>query len=1022
MIRRLNNALPLSHAMVEAIVEGHVGAPFDFERTFVLIPGATLAHGIERQLLQRAQEANLPLAAPSIVTAKMFAARFVQPHREQLSDLATLVAWRETVSDFLAKNSDARGALRSLLAPSTDKITSSEMDALTRRLARLMRDAASACQSFAQIAAQLEAPKSTENAAIAGEFSRRELQWRTLAQLETAWLDRIAAAQCIDRDVCARDAVVAALAATGEDSSALTAPRIFRGGAERVVVLLADPEPVHRLLLARLRELGCEVDVCVHANEEIDGEGFPLPKVWSERAFTTDLLPSGSIHVASSPLDVGQRVISEIESLKHTRATAGVEATVRSDELVVMAPNEDMRRGVEGALIARGISVVQRDKRAFLATRLGSLLARIAELLSENSCSALANFVRHPDVDTALQDKGISDADCIVTRYRAEAMPTDWRDAAVGEKHLKNGFATVQSAVKELLALLQQSRAAHEWARPIRETLSGIVGDNRLGATASERVRSVRALDRALADLANTPKQFTSKMDASDALRLLVAQLESTEVRLESTDEGLGIIGWLDAGLADEPHIILAGFNDGLIPEGTVQDTILPDDLRVKLGMISSQRRAARDAWILDGIIARTKLRRVALGSVHSASLSFIVARHSAAGDPMRPSRFLLRVARDELAPRVVKLFTEVKESPSLASNNAQSEADQLARAKFPIKPAISGSVWSGISVTTFKTYLECPYLFQLKCDSRLGLNVVDEHAQELSPGGFGNLVHGVLEQWGREEARQLRPTTDANEISQSLSRILDRHVAEKFAKNPPSAVHVQIELARRRLNRVAVRQAKEATDGWKVRFIEIKFDERPSKETPGNEDVSPKFMPPLFPDENGLFLRGRIDRVDQNQHTGKWRTLDYKTSAKGKSPTATHRAGRGKNKKWIDLQLPLYRELLKSLRLSDLAGLGSSGEINVESDHLGYVILAPHEAQSKFEFLKCTDDEMASARTRAEEVVAAVIAGEFTPAPGVPVRSDDPLAQIWGVGLRGLDESDDGFGDGASDNRGGDE
>jgi hypothetical protein len=37
-------------------------------------------------------------------------------------------------------------------------------------------------------------------------------------------------------------------------------------------------------------------------------------------------------------------------------------------------------------------------------------------------------------------------------------------------------------------------------------------------------------------------------------------------------------------------------------------------------------------------------------------------------------------------------------------------------------------------------------------------------------------------------------------------------------------------------------------------------------------------------------------------------------------------------------------------------------------------------------------------------------------------VRSDDPLAQIWGVGLRGLDESDDGFGDGASDNRGGDE
>ncbi len=1012
--------------MVELIIEGHVGAQFDLERTYVLIPGATLAQGIERELVSRAHDAKRPLAAPSIVTAKMFAARLVQPHREQLSDLATQVAWRETINDFVSKHPDPRAALAPLLGASTHELKPSELDALTRRLTRLMHDAASACQSFAGIAshitAHMAATKSTESAVIPAESSRLELQWRTLAQLESAWLERIAAAQCIDRDVCARDAVLAALCATNEELVAPSAPRVVRSGVERVVVLLADPEPVHRLLLARLRELGCVVEVCVHTRDAIDGEGFPVRAEWSERAFPTDLVPSASIHVASSPRDVGHCVIGEIESLARNRASAGLGATVRSDELVVMTPNEDVRRGVEGALIEQGIPTVLRNQRAFMATRLGSVLARLAELMSENSCSALANFVRHPDVDAALQAKGVLDADCIVTRYRAEALPTDWREAPVGVKQLRDEFGSVQSAVRELLAPLQHARAAHEWARPIRAALCGIVGDNRDGATANERVRSVRAFDRVVADLARTPTHFASKLEASDALRLLVTQLESAEVRLdsvldasrepelesqlESGSSGIALIGWLDAGLADEPHIVLAGFNDGLVPEGTVQDAMLPDDLRVSLGMISSQRRAARDAWILDGIIARTNARRVKDNSVHSASLSFIVARSSAAGDAMRPSRFLLRVARDELAPRVMQLFAELKEAPLRGD-----DASERARAKFPIKPAISGSVWTGISVTAFKTYMKCPYLFQLSHDARLRLRVIDEHAQELSPGSFGNLVHGVLEQWGRGEARRQTATTDADEIAQSLSRMLDLDVAEKFAQSPASAVRVQVELARRRLNRFAQLQANEGREGWKVRFIEMEFDEQPRKGSAREDDVSPRLKPPRFPDENGLFLRGRIDRVDQNQNTGAWRTLDYKTSASGKSPKDTHRAGKGKTKKWIDLQLPLYRELLKSVRLTELTGGGLGGGINVESNQLGYVILAPHDEQSRFAFLECTDDEMDSAHERATEVVAAVMAGQFTPAKSVPVRSDDPLAQIWGVGLRGLDAQDDGSG-----------
>ena len=37
----------------------------------------------------------------------------------------------------------------------------------------------------------------------------------------------------------------------------------------------------------------------------------------------------------------------------------------------------------------------------------------------------------------------------------------------------------------------------------------------------------------------------------------------------------------------------------------------------------------------------------------------------------------------------------------------------------------------------------------------------------------------------------------------------------------------------------------------------------------------------------------------------------------------------------------------------------------------------------------------------------AAILAGELAPSPRVPIRPDDPLAPIWGLGHRGLAEGD---------------
>jgi len=163
----------------------------------------------------------------------------------------------------------------------------------------------------------------------------------------------------------------------------------------------------------------------------------------------------------------------------------------------------------------------------------------------------------------------------------------------------------------------------------------------------------------------------------------------------------------------------------------------------------------------------------------------------------------------------------------------------------------------------------------------------------------------------------------------------------------------------------------------------------------PAREGAVPS---PRIGGEAGLFLTGRIDRVDVNESTGEFRALDYKSAADADPPTRTHRILRGPNKdQWKDLQLPLYRVLLASL----------PKPIPVAPTALGYINLAPNDEKSGFAFLECSVDQAERAEDRAREIVASVMAGEFTPSDRVPVDARDPLAAVWGLGLRITNEDE---------------
>jgi hypothetical protein len=109
------------------------------------------------------------------------------------------------------------------------------------------------------------------------------------------------------------------------------------------------------------------------------------------------------------------------------------------------------------------------------------------------------------------------------------------------------------------------------------------------------------------------------------------------------------------------------------------------------------------------------------------------------------------------------------------------------------------------------------------------------------------------------------------------------------------------------------------------------------------------------------------VDRIDRHIQTGVVRILDYKTSEQANKPDQTHRS----QDQWIDLQLPLYRRLVR--------GLGLTGTVQ-----LGYVQLPGDTKKIGFELAEWSDAELESA-----EQLASVVAADLLDLKITAVESD---------------------------------
>jgi ATP-dependent helicase/nuclease subunit B len=413
--------------------------------------------------------------------------------------------------------------------------------------------------------------------------------------------------------------------------------------------------------------------------------------------------------------------------------------------------------------------------------------------------------------------------------------------------------------------------------------------------------------------------------------------------------------GWLELAFSDAPHVVVAGANEGLLPEHVPQDAFLPDALRRTHGKRHNGTRLARDAYLLEAIVRS----RSAIGRV-----DVLCAKTSSVGDPRRPSTLLMRCYDEALPGRVRFLF----QTPERREAHLAWQRAWLLRPRHVAPP-------KQIAVTALRRWLACRFRFYLKYALRM--EGIDPAKSEMDAYDFGRLCHTALEAMGRDAA--MRDCTDASVLREFLLAQLGTAAARKFGRELSLPLVIQLESARQRLSRLADIQARERAEGWAIVEVER----------------------PIAVQIGAMTVRGQVDRIDRHEGTGAVRVLDYKTSDSGVIPRVAHtRAWRqedqlpdwaavtieGRKKAWADLQLPLYREALAPEFGADIS--------------LGYLTLPKAVGETALALWDDYTPELhASAMACAAGVCAAIERGEFWP-PNEDVRAEnDEFASLFHEG-----------------------
>ncbi len=925
----------------------------DFGDAWVVVPTARAGRRLESLLLERRPVLVPPRIATPGVLLDAWTETMRPPEALPIADpLRATLAWVSVLRAFAGigdeqqRQSDRGVARLAALVPQPpDADDWPGWWSLAQRIVRLREQLAAGLATITDAANQ------------AGGSQTR---WSVMSALDAAYLATLDQWGLSDREAARR------LACDASNAQAWSPP-VF-------LAALADQTPLEQAAFRRCRELTSFVFADESQAHRFDTFGGLVTSAWQSVPLG---LPRDALRVverrADEPLAVADAIADAAEAWRDTH-----HEPLRESQVTVGLADE-----TRGSAIVRGIRIAGGSARTaagrpFAETAPATLLLALAKLIDTERFDALAELVRHPDVEHMLVREGVADADpdqlgwqTLLDEWATRTLRTellaDWldepsatpRNAPASETTRGERIALLYRRLRSLVpAASDHTLALGAWSAVLTEALQRLYADRKLkpeSAADAETVQALESLADCLADQARLPELPAANpvLTAAAAIRWTLARCASQRSSDPATAGDIEAMGLLDAALDDAPVIVIASANDGSLP-GSLNhngDGLLTDSLRQGLGVPDDARRFARDAYLMTALYQSR------------ASLTLVAARHGNEQEPLKPSRLWLQTDEPaETAKRLLRFYDKpIPGDPPTTPPATLTDWLQAGEAnRFVIpRPMDDIALPEKISVTAFRTYLTCPYRFYLT--HILRLRDSDDAAVELDAATFGSLLHETLAGFGRAPDAP-REATEAEPIAEFLVQSLRQIARRTFGTAPRPAVRVQLAFAEERLQAFAPLQARWTQEGWRIEKVEYAA------------------AATLRVSAGQLAVEGRIDRIDRHRDGG-LRIIDFKTGDSPAEPLKQHVTVRKGQRVWADLQLPLYRDLL----MQDPA----MRESMQRSVNFGYVVLPRKPDETDWRPLVADGAFWAEAAAERDAVITGILTRNFKPALLIPDYAD---------------------------------
>ncbi len=451
----------------------------------------------------------------------------------------------------------------------------------------------------------------------------------------------------------------------------------------------------------------------------------------------------------------------------------------------------------------------------------------------------------------------------------------------------------------------------------------------------------------ALKNAVNSARNVANEENCMLFFRHLLAdsKISGTE---QYKDNALTFSGFLDLIWYENNTLIIGGITEESFASASQEDMFFPEHLRCQLKWSSAYSRFGADIHRFRQLLSQYD--KTSLLITHSAA--------DTAGSLTTLPRLFFNVDDEKLLKHCDLLFNN-----KLAQINIPSS--QLDYKKFICEPAFTDYMPQRISVTSFKTYIECPYTFYL--EKIRSCSKLEDESIELSAAQLGNLLHAVFEKYGKIYANSL---PEEKELSEFLHTELDKSFISQIGNAVNNLTVMQNEVMHSSIDGFMQMEYQTRTSfaSHKIHAVEHKIDILYGELYDRIQQKWDNLLPEINDELRNIRLVGKIDRIDIAEDKDSnifCRIMDYKTSNKEKKPSEAHFKTKNSehldeeimlaaepNKYFADMQLVIYNLLAETFR----------NELKIDENAVikcGYFNLPKDTEQTKIELFNELDGQV---------------------------------------------------------------